>query len=104
MENDEYLIDILELDAEDYEDISNLENEENWIKANPIRMTYPEGIEKIRGEYKIAKEIPEHMTAFLTKCMNVWVMAQDNGYMDMSKWKACQVEKIPIEVKEGRYT
>lgn len=99
VENDEYLIDILELDAEDYEDISNLENEENWIKANPIRMTYPEGIEKIRGEYKIAKEIPEHMTAFLTKCMNVWVMAQDNGYMDMSKWKACQVEKIPIEVK-----
>ena len=99
VENDEYLIDILELDAEDYEDISNLENEENWIKANPIRMTYPEGIEKIRGEYKIAREIPEHMTAFLTKCMNVWVMAQDNGYMDMSKWKACQVEKMPIEIK-----
>ena len=32
--------------------------------ANPIRMTYPEGIEKIRGEYKIAREQSEHMTAF----------------------------------------
>ncbi|MBO5461165.1 MAG: terminase large subunit [Ruminococcus sp.] len=99
VENDEYLIDILELDPEDYENIENLEDESLWEKANPIRMSYPEGVEKIRGEYKIAKEIPEHMTAFLTKCMNVWVQAKDQGYMDMSKWKACQVEEIPIDTK-----
>lgn len=96
-ENDEYLIDICELDQEDYENIKNLENRECWKKANPIRMTYQEGIEKIEGEYKIAKEVPEHMTAFLTKCMNVWVQAKENGYMDMAKWKACQVEVIPID-------
>ncbi len=99
VENDRYLIDICELDAEDYADISNLGNEKLWLKANPIRMTYEQGIEKIRGEYKIAKEIPEHMTAFLTKCMNVWVQAKHNGYMDMSKWKACEVKTIPIETK-----
>ena len=41
VENDEYLIDICEMDPEDYEDVSNLDNEENWKKANPIRMIYP---------------------------------------------------------------
>lgn len=99
IENDEYLIDICELDKEDYEDVSNLENEELWKKANPIRMTYPEGVEKIRSEYMIAKEQPEHMTAFLTKCLNVWVQAKENGYMDMAKWKACEVEGLPIDIE-----
>ena len=99
VENEEYLIDICEMDEEDYRKLDNLENEELWKKANPIRMTYDEGIDKIRGEYKIAKEIPEHMTAFLTKCLNVWVQAQENGYMDMAKWKACQVDKLPVDTK-----
>lgn len=99
VENEEYLIDICEMDEEDYRNLDNLENEELWKKANPIRMTYDEGIDKIRGEYKIAKEIPEHMTAFLTKCLNVWVQAQEKGYMDMAKWKACQVDKLPVDTK-----
>lgn len=99
VENEEYLIDICEMDEEDYRNLDNLENEELWKKANPIRMTYDEGIDKIRGEHKIAKEIPEHMTAFLTKCLNVWVQAQENGYMDMAKWKACQVDKLPVDTK-----
>ena len=99
VENEEYLVDICELDKEDYENIENLENRELWKKANPIRMTYQEGIEKIEGEYRIAKDIPEHMTAFLTKCMNVWVQAKEGGYMDMSKWKKCQVEALPVDTK-----
>lgn len=98
VENDEYLIDICEMDPEDYEDIINLDNEELWVKANPIRMTYPEGIEKIRGEYKIAREQPEHMTAFLTKCLDVWVQAKEGGYMDMAKWKDCELKELPIEL------
>lgn len=99
VEDEEYLVDICEMDAEDYADVEKLGNEELWHKANPIRMTYEDGQDKIRGEYKIAKEIPEHMTAFLTKCLNVWVQAQENGYMDMAKWKACQVDEIPIDTK-----
>ncbi len=97
VKDDEYLIDICELDREDYENIENLENREVWKKANPIRMSYPGGIEKLEGDYQIARQIPEHMTAFLTKCMNVWVQAKENGYMDMAKWKACQVDEIPID-------
>lgn len=99
VEDEEYLVDICELDKEDYEDLSRLDNEDLWKKANPIRMTYEEGREKIRGDYKIAKEQPEHMTAFLTKCLNIWVQAKEKGYMDMAKWKVCQVEKIPVDTK-----
>lgn len=99
VENDEYLIDICEMDKEDYEDISRLGNKELWKKANPIRMTYQDGIDKIEGEYKIAKEQPEHMTAFLTKCLNVWVQAKENGYMDMEKWKACEIEGLTFEIE-----
>lgn len=95
--DDEYLVDICELDPEDYADISNVGNESIWVKANPIRATYPEGLELIRGHYKVAKEVPEKMTSFLTKIMDVWVQAKDGGYMDMSKWKACEVEEIPYD-------
>lgn len=92
--NDEYFIDICEVDEGD-----DIDNEENWKKANPIRMSYKEGVEKIRGEYKLAKEIPEKMTAFLTKCLNRWVQQKANGYMDMSKWKRCEVKEFPISTK-----
>ena len=97
--NDEYFVDIYELDEEDYEELTNISNERLWFKANPIRMTYKEGQEKIRGEYQIAKEIPEKMTSFLTKCLNIWVQAKDGSYMDMSKWKKCERKEIPVDTK-----
>ncbi len=94
VDNDEYLIDIMEIDPGD--DISN---EDNWKKANPIRMTYPAGRDKIRGDYKVATEIPEKMIAFLTKILNMWVQQKENGYMNMEKWKKCEVKKLPIDIK-----
>ncbi len=99
-ENDEYLIDICELDPEDYANLEDVGDESRWIKANPIRMTYSEGIEKIRGDYVVAKSMPEKMPGFLTKALNVWVQAKENGYMDMAKWKACQSE-ISLEDLKG---
>lgn len=97
--DDSYLIDILELDEEDYEEITNLSNERLWNKANPIRMTYEGGRNKLRDAYKRAKEMPEKMTAFMTKMLNIWVQATSNGYMDMAKWKKCEVEKLPVDTK-----
>ena len=97
--NDAYFVDILELDPKDYEDITNIGQERLWWKANPIRMSYENGRSKIREAYEIAKEIPEKMTAFLTKMLNIWVQAQENGYMNMAKWKACQMEDIPVNTR-----
>lgn len=94
VENDEYFVDICEFDKKDA-----IDDWRNWKKANPIRMSYPEGVKKIKAEYKIAKSIPEKLTDFLTKCLNVWVQCKDNGYMDMEKWKACKVNKIPYNTK-----
>lgn len=97
--NDNYLIDILEVDSDVYkENVLNLEDEKYWYQANPIRMTYENGRKKIRDAWKIAKQIPEKMIAFLTKMMNIWVQASENGYMDMAKWKLCQVEEYPIDL------
>lgn len=91
--NEEYFTDICEIDKED--DIDDIEN---WKKANPLRMSYQEGIDKLISDYKIAKEVPEKLIAFKTKCLNLWVQAIDSGYMDMEKWKACEVKDIPFEV------
>lgn len=99
-ENDKYLIDICELDPTDYKDVRNLEDERLWLKANPIRATYPEGLEKIREEYKIALATPEKMPVFLTKCMNIWVQASENGYMDMEKWRSCEVKELPLTLDQ----
>ena len=85
---------ILEIDEKD-----DIEDKRNWIKANPIRCSYQDGVKKIADEFKLAKEIPEKMVSFLTKCMNKWVQAKENGYMDMAKWKACEVNKIPHDLK-----
>lgn len=38
------------------------------------------------------------MRTFLTKNMNVWIEHRKNGYMDMSKWKKCAIEKLPEDI------
>lgn len=91
--NETYLIDIMEIDEGD-----NVHDIENWKKANPIRMSFKGGIDKIREEYEIAKSIPEKMISFLTKMMNRWVQAKTNGYIDMAKWKRCEAKKFPIDI------
>lgn len=92
--NDEYFVDICEADeADDPDDIRTLQ------KANPIRAFFDAGIKKLQEEWNIAKEIPEKLIAYKTKCLNIWVQARDNGYMDMVKWKACEVKTLPIDIK-----
>lgn len=93
IENDEYFIDICEADEKD--DISALKT---WKKANPLRCSYQEGINKLASDYEVAKNVPEKMIAFKTKCLNMWVQAKEQGYMDMSKWKKCEVKEIPYNL------
>ena len=94
VKNDEYFIDICEADKGDDPGVL-----ETWQKANPIRAFYDEGIKKISEDYEIAKQIPEKMIAFMTKVLNIWVSAANNGYMDMKKWKACEVKEFPIDLR-----
>ena len=94
--NDEYFVDIFEaepniqLTDETYDMIVEM--------SNPIRASYPEGRKKIHDDYIVARAVPSKMTTFLTKCLNVWVQAKDNGYMDMSKWNRCKVKNLPIDI------
>lgn len=90
LDNDEYFVDICEADPND--DVGDLNT---WKKANPIRAYYKAGIDKLTSDYEIAKMIPEKMISFMTKCLNIWVQSTNNGYMDIAKWKACEVEILP---------
>lgn len=94
--NDSYFVDICEADKED--DPGELTT---WQKANPIRAFYPAGIDMISSAYEIARQMPEKMIAFRTKVLNIWVSARKCGYMDMQKWKACEVREFPVSL-EGR--
>lgn len=94
--NDSYFVDICEADKED--DPGELTT---WQKANPIRAFYPAGIDMISSAYEIARQMPEKMIAFQTKVLNIWVSARKCGYMDMQKWKACEVNEFPVSL-EGR--
>ena len=96
--DEEYLIDICEQDPEEAADPRLLMDEKNWIKSNPIRATYEEGREKIRTTYQKALLCPEDMPTVLTKNFDIWVQARENGYMNMEKWKECEVKEFPIDI------
>ena len=88
IENDQYYVMICELDKGD-----DIKDESNWVKANPILCSYPEGVEGVREDLLEALDAPEKMRNFLTKNMNVWVDQKENGYMAMNKWAKCGVSK-----------
>ena len=94
--NDEYFVDIFE--AESGVQLTDETYDMLVEMSNPIRASYPEGRKKIHDDYIVARAVPSKMTTFLTKCLNVWVQAKDNGYMDMSKWNKCKVKDLPIDI------
>lgn len=93
--NENYFVDILEIDEKD--DVNDIRN---WWKANPIRMTYEEGKKKLLDNYSIAKEIPEKMVSFLQKSLDQWQTSNGkNAYVDIKDYDKCVVDKPPIDVK-----
>ena len=96
IKNEEYFVMINELDRdENGELIDDIKDETVWIKANPILASYPEGVDYLRGELRAALDAPEKMRNFLTKNMNVWVNAREGGYMNLTKWNKCGIDKLP---------
>jgi phage terminase large subunit-like protein len=91
IENDEYFVMVNELDKGD-----DIKDESVWEKANPILCSYEEGRNYLKRQLKAALDVPEKMRTFLTKNMNVWVDAKDNGYMPMNKWAECSIDKHPV--------
>lgn len=97
IENDEYFADIFEAESgipltdENFEILAKM--------ANPVRAYYPEGMKKLHDDYIVAKSVPAKMISYLTKALNVWVQARENGYMIMSKWNRCKAEELPVEVR-----
>jgi phage terminase large subunit-like protein len=83
-DNDEYFIYIAEMDEDD-----DINDESNWIKANPLLAQTPEGMKYLRGELKIAQEMPEKQRGVFTKNFNLWVDQKDNGFLPLSKWEKC---------------
>lgn len=94
IKNDNYFVMINELDKDD-----DIKDERNWEKANPILTSYEEGRNYLRRQLKMALDVPEKMKNFLTKNMNMWVDAKDDGYMNLSKWKECET-KSEIDLKQ----
>lgn len=99
IEDEEYLIDICEQDIDEVNDPRLLQDEKLWIKSNPIRATYPEGRGNIRTTYEKALKVPEDMPMCLTKNFDIWVQAKAGAYMDMDKWKRCEVKELPIDIR-----
>lgn len=96
IDNDTYFADILELDERDKVIIKNIR------KANPIVCSYKEGVDGILEDLKIAKDVPEKMTAFLTKTCNIWLNKTEDGYMDMAKFKKCKVDRLPYDLLKDK--
>lgn len=99
VEDDEYLIDICEQDEEEAKNPKLLLDEDLWIKSNPIRATYEAGREKIRTTFLKALKVPEDMPACLTKNFDIWLQATATGYMNMEKWKRCEIDELPFDIK-----
>lgn len=97
IENEEYFVMINELDKDD-----DIKDEKNWEKANPILCSYEEGMNYLKGELKAALDVPEKMRNFLTKNMNIWVDAKDNGYMKMDRWSKCGVKGFDYSILAGK--
>ncbi len=96
VENEQYFAMVNELEKDnDGNLIDDIEDENNWIKANPIAASYPVGLENLRAKLTQALEIPEKMDDFLTKNMNVWINKRENTYMQMDKWSKCGVDILP---------
>ncbi|MDU2085994.1 terminase large subunit [Clostridium perfringens] len=88
VENDEYFIMICELEKDD-----DIKDEKVWPKANPIVTLTEFGMEKLRGDLKVALDAPEKMRIFKTKNMNIWCDDREDGYMNMEKWEKAETEK-----------
>jgi phage terminase large subunit-like protein len=71
-------------------------DEKVWGKSNPIRATFPEGIQYIRNRARQAEGAPEKMVTFLTKDVGMWVDSPEAKYLEYSKYEKSKIDKLPF--------
>lgn len=59
------------------DDIKEIDDEKNWVKANPSLPYRPNLLDQIRDEYDVWKRNPNTLPAFPQKRMNLPIMATD---------------------------
>lgn len=100
--NDAYFVMIRELDKDDDE-----HDPANWIKANPLLCSTPEGIEEFQRVHDEAfgSKIPEKVREFRIKKLNRWIHgARGDSYMGdfMEQWDACAIPRADFaELTKG---
>jgi phage terminase large subunit-like protein len=85
--NERYFVMIRELDPDDDE-----HDPANWIKANPLRASTPEGLARLKEQHDEAfnSGIPEKVRNFRVKNLNRFVNETESSYMGerIQKWRA----------------
>lgn len=100
--NERYFVSIRELDKGDDE-----HDPKNWIKANPLRASTPEGLEKLKQQHDEAFDSQDaaKIRSFRVKILNVWVNEKNDGYIGpyLEKWKSLVIPRKEFwELVRGR--
>lgn len=83
---EDFFVDIYSLGKDD-----DIWNEENWIKANPYLASTTKGLEALRIDAQTAKDMGgSELRDFLTKRLNMWSRDDDNSFISLKDWKACE--------------
>jgi len=92
--NDRYFVYICEMDKDDDE-----HDPKNWIKANPLIATIPEGMEALQEEHDEAfsSKDPDKIRTFRIKRLNKWVYDTVSGYIGeyLALWDELSV--LPVK-------
>ena len=80
-----------------YADEEHLWDDYGMMQASPLRIE--ENYDEVRNNRNVAKQKPSTLGEYLAKDMNVFVQEnKGESYMDLEKYKACVVEKPPINI------
>lgn len=89
VEDDRFFLMCYELDKGD-----DWTDETVWIKSNPLQATSKLGMDFLRGECKMALELPSKQMSFRTKNLNQWLDGDDSEiYVPMDNLKKCKIKE-----------
>ncbi|NMC30744.1 MAG: terminase large subunit [Pelolinea sp.] len=101
MTNEKYFVYICEMDKDDDE-----HDPKNWIKANPLLATLPNGIEALKQDHDEAFESkdPDKIRTFRIKRLNKWVYDSASGYIGelLPEWDKLSILPVSKSTPEQR--